>query len=145
VYVSNSTSGSNTTSFLAALENQDATQIVIADDYYSVGTSFDPYVPAGGRGPIKINRCGTAAPQVHFTAVCSIAQPLPQPRHPISATAAVLLCAGNTALLSACCTALPAIRAVPQPAAVHAACCMPCDAAAAFALMAAVCPASIHD
>jgi hypothetical protein len=74
VYVSNSTSSSNTTNLLAALEDQDVTQIVLTDGYYSVGTAFDPYVPAGGRGPLLINRCGTAALLVHFTAICSVTE-----------------------------------------------------------------------
>jgi hypothetical protein len=76
VYVSNSSSSSNTTSFLAALEDQAATQIILADDYYSVGTSFDAFVPGGGRGPLQIKRYGTAA--VHV-------QVLHPHRHPLAA------------------------------------------------------------
>jgi hypothetical protein len=72
VFVSNSSSSSNTTSFLKALEDQAVTQIVLTDDYYAIGTSFDPYVPACGRGPLEINRCGTAAAtaKVHLLHLC---------------------------------------------------------------------------
>jgi hypothetical protein len=56
VFVSNSSTSSNTTSFVAALQDPAVTTIILSDDFYSVGASFDPYMPGSDRGPIKVDR-----------------------------------------------------------------------------------------
>jgi hypothetical protein len=59
-FVSNSSTSSNTTSFVAALKDPAVTNIILTDNYYSVGNSFDPYMPGGANGPFNVSRYAAA-------------------------------------------------------------------------------------
>jgi hypothetical protein len=56
VFVSNSSTSSNTTSLGAAFKDPAVTKIVIRDDYYSVGEFFAPHMPGHGSGAVNVTR-----------------------------------------------------------------------------------------